>query len=111
MCFICMRHSSENKRVWAVTLPETEDGSFSYFTQCAHLGQQPSFSRICSFLFPVAPSPPHTSSIPPCHPICHHNAITKSLENAQQKKENDWRLSLTLRTGDQAGYSVPLASK
>src|SRR5215471_19134049 len=131
---MCMRHSLEHKRVWAVTLPETKDGSFSSFTSCAHLGERRTyllsqtypcrcvtahlvFNRhaVASppfFLFPVAPPPPSTSSLQPCNSICSHHAITKPLENAQQNKEIDWRLSLALRPAESrrffesVGFSV-----
>src|SRR6266700_3777154 len=33
------------EKKWAVTLPETKDESFSYFTQCAHLSEQPTCLR------------------------------------------------------------------
>src|SRR6266700_696510 len=40
------------QKKWAVTLPETKDESFSYFTQCAPLSEQP--TCLCSNTCPCS---------------------------------------------------------
>src|SRR5258708_20083348 len=85
------------QKVGAVTLLETKDGSFAYFTQCAHFGEQPtcllSYTCPCPcvtahlvfnrhavasppFFAPQFTPPPPTSSIQGKEAFSPPNAIT-----------------------------------
>jgi len=93
--FACVTH--RRAKGGAVTLLETKDESFAYFTQCAQLGEQLtcllSYTCPCScvtahliinrhavasapFFAPSFTPPPHTSSIQGKEALCAHSCIT-----------------------------------